>query len=98
MLDWMVLMSVLIVPQEGAVSTEIRQPIRMNTKQACRDTAAKNTYQREEIRNGFKIVVSFKAQCIYDPEGVASAPTRPPSAEPVRLPRRETAPEPWDRE
>ena len=98
MLDWMVLMSVLIVPQEGAVRTEIRQPMRMNTEQACRDTAAKNTYQKEEIKNGFKIVISFKAQCIYDPADVASGSVRRPVAERAPLSPRETAPEPWDRE
>ena len=98
MLDWMVLMSVLIVPQEGAVRTEIRQPMRMNTEQACRETAAKNMYQKEEIRNGFRIVISFKAQCIYDPEDVASVPVRRPLAERTPPSQREAATEPWDRE
>ena len=98
MLDWMVLMSVLIVPQDGAVKTEIRQPIRMNTEQACRETAARNTFQKEDVKNGRTIVISIKAQCIYDPENVASAPARRPLAEPVPRPRREIAPEPEDRE
>lgn len=98
MLDWMVLMSVLIVPQDGAVSTEIRQPVRMNTEQACRDTAAKNTFQKEDIKNGRKIVISMKAQCIYDPENAASAPARGPVAERVPVPPRDIGPEPGDRE
>ena len=98
MLDWMVLMSVLIVPQDGAVKTEIRQPIRMNTEQACRDTAARNTFEKEDIRNGRKIVISLKAQCIYDPENVASGPAGRPPAERAPVARREMAPGPEDRE
>ncbi len=96
--DWMVLMAVLIVPQDGAVSTEIRQPVRMNTEQACRDTAAKNTFQKEDVKNGRKIVISIKAQCIYDPEDAASAAARYPAAEPVPVPPREIGPEPEDRD
>ncbi len=97
MLDWVVLMSVLIVPQDGAVSTEIRQPIRMNTEQACRDTAAKNTFEKEDVKNGRKIVISLKAQCVCDPESVAAAPAGRPVAERAPLRRREAA-EPEDRE
>jgi hypothetical protein len=94
----MVLMAVLVVPQEGPVSTEIRQPVRVNTERACRETAAKNTLQREEIRNGYKVVISIKAQCIYDPEDAASDPARYPVEEPVLVPPREVGPEPEDRE
>ena len=98
MRDWMVLMAVLVVPQEGPVSTEIRQPIRVNTEQACRDTAAKNTLQKEDIKNGYKVVISIKAQCIYDPEDAASAPARYPATESVPIPPRNIGPEPEDRE
>jgi hypothetical protein len=98
MLDWVVLMSVLIVPQDGAVSTEIRQPVRMHTEQACRDTAAKNTFQKEDVKNGRRIVISIKAQCIYDPESVASVPARPPLADPAPIPPRDVGPEPESRE
>ena len=96
--DWMVLMAVLVVPQEGPVSTEIRQPVRVNTERACRDTAAKNTLQREEIRNGYKVVISIKAQCIYGPEDAASAPARYPAVESVSVPPREIGPGSEDRE
>ena len=98
MQDWMVLMAVLIVPQDGAVSTEIRQPVRMNTEQACRDTAAKNTFQKEDVKNGRKIVISIKAQCIYDPQDAASASARYPVEEPALVPPREIGSEPEDRE
>ena len=98
MRDWMVLMAVLIVPQEGPVSTEIRQPVRVNTERACKDTAAKNTLQKEEIRSGYKVVISIKAQCIYDPEDVAAATARYPAAEPVPVPPREIGSELGDRE
>ena len=98
MRDWMVLMAVLVVPQEGPVSTEIRQPVRVNTERACRDTAAKNTLQREEIRNGYKVVISIKAQCIYDPESVASVPAGSSLAESGPIPPREIGPGSQDRE